>query len=222
MKTITFEVDDKKHNLFILDDYLSMDCAKNIITGKSYPFPEWFGKQHQQPKVVIDIGGHVGEFAAMARINWPKAEIHVFEPNPEVIPVLKLNAEIYDFKIYQMAVSDKGGTTDLCISGYGSVANSIVDRPNQTGEKVTVNVADAKDLMRLKPNVLKVDAEGVEVQILGRMDLPSIELIYLEFHSEGDRLTIEQMLRPTHSLFHANIGHKDQGELMYVRRKTNL
>lgn len=218
MKTINFEINGKPYSLVTGDDWLSELCASDIITGKSYPFPEW----KVDPKVVLDIGGHVGEFSILAKIHWPKAEVHCFEPNPEIMGLLKENAVRYQFLVHECAVSNFNGPAELKVSGYGAVANSLVSRPNQTCQAMTVEVMDAQLLVGWKPNVLKVDAEQVELTILDRMfpALGKIELIYLEFHTEEDRHIIDAMLRPTHSLFHAHIGHKDQGELMYVRRKT--
>ena len=219
MKTIQFEVAGKEYSLLTCDDMLSHNCAVDIVTGRSYPFPDWV----PEPKVVLDIGGHVGEFSVVASIMWPKAEVHCFEPNPKVQGILKENAVQYGFRVHEAAVSDQQGQVEYRISGFGAVANSIVDRPNQTGKSVTVEAHDAKLFMGWKPDVIKLDCEGSEVPILTRIRptpyFKDVELIYIEFHTEGGRFEIDQLLKDTHCLSIARIWHKDQGELMYVKRK---
>lgn len=216
MKTVNFEIAGKPYSMVIPDDYLSEVCARDIIEGKSYPFPDWI----KNPRVVVDIGGHAGEFSVLAKIMWPEATVHCYEPNPELISYLHENACRYGFEIHEYAVGCEWDEhAKLRVSGYGTVANSLIDRPNQTGAFINVRTIPASEIGLYKPDVMKVDAEGAEVGILTRLHLSDTELIYVEFHSEDDRFEIERIMKPTHHLFHARIGHKDQGELMYVRRK---
>lgn len=216
MKIIDFELAGKKHSLLTLDDANSQQCAAEILSGNSYPFPDWT----PDPKVVLDVGGHVGEFSVAAKCIWPQAEVHCFEPNPKVQGILRENASQYKFHVHETAVSDFNGPVEYRISGFGSVANSIVERPNQTGKSVTVECMDAKLFMGWKPDVIKLDCEGVELTIIQRIlpDISVIGLLHVEFHTESIRRQIDDLMMPTHSLFNARIFHREQGELMYVRR----
>ncbi len=218
MKTIKFQVGVTNSSFLTQDDPLSIQCADHIFGGISYPVPAWI----KDPKVVLDIGGHVGEFSVLMKAIFPQAEVHCFEPNPEVQAILQENATKHGFFVHETAVSDYTGQAELRISGYGAVANSILERPNQTGQSVSVECMDAKLLVDWNPEIVKIDAEGVELTILSRLNLAAINLIYVEFHTEAERVGIDALMLTTHALFYARIGHPEQGELMYVRRKTNL
>ncbi len=216
MKTINFEFNGPQ-SMVIPDDHLSLDCAQNIITGRSYPLPTW----ERVPKVIVDIGGHAGEFSVIARCRWGKGpRIYCFEPNPELMPYLIANAEQYGFLIKEQAVGLGHDVQELRVSGYGSVANSLVERPNQTGETRSVNVIHPRIIAGLYPDILKIDCEGVEVEVLAGMGigLAKIQMIYVEFHRCPDRLAIEQLLGSTHDLWAARIAHREQGELFYAQK----
>ena len=68
-------------------------------------------------------------------------------------------------------------------------------------------------------DILKIDTEGCEVPILEALSdlLPSVKVIYLEYHSDDDRKAFDRLLGDTHLLLH---GHMmvHLGEVTYVAR----
>ena len=46
-----------------------------------------------------------------------------------------------------------------------------------------------------KANIVKIDTEGSEIDILSRMTSFDFDVIMLEYHSEGNRRKIEELLR---------------------------
>ena len=62
-----------------------------------------------------------------------------------------------------------------------------------------------------------LDTEGCEVPIFESLGdlLPSIKVVYLEFHSEPDRKTIDRMFGATHFLAVGRVLF-GQGEMVYV------
>jgi FkbM family methyltransferase len=216
MQVIHFDFNGPR-TLVTNDHFLSQQCAKDIIAGGSYPLPTW----DYHPKVVVDLGGHAGEFSVMAKLRWPLAEVHCYEPNPEILPYCRENAAKYGFIIHPVAVDVKSRKAMLHVSHYGTVADSLLERPKQTGHSVEVQTESASRIaIELKPDVLKLDIEGLEVPVLTMFDVSRIGLIYLEFHSAEDRWLIDDFLRPTHDVWHAKIGHAEQGEMMYIKKHT--
>ena len=68
-------------------------------------------------------------------------------------------------------------------------------------------------------DVLKIHAEGDEVQILEAMSdmLPRIKVVYLEYHSDDDRKAFDRLLGDTHLLLHGKmLAHV--GEVTYVAK----
>lgn len=219
MKTVQIEFKGRHYPLCIPDDAFSQQCASDVISGKCYPIPEW----EFNPKRIVDIGGHAGEFAVLAKLVWPDAEVMCWEPNKDLSYCLNRNADAYGFSWYPFAVMPKEGRYQMRVSKWGTVANSLVDRPDQTDKAFSVDAVSVAAVMANQPDVLKIDAEGVEVEIISEIkkagELDRIGIVYMEFHTEPDRLALEAMLIPTHHLMAARINNMDQGEVTYIRRK---
>jgi hypothetical protein len=68
-------------------------------------------------------------------------------------------------------------------------------------------------------DVLKVDVEGVEVEVLMSLaDLfATMKVVYLEYDSRRARRVIAALLEPTHELYVGSM-FLDQGEIIYLRR----
>jgi hypothetical protein len=68
-------------------------------------------------------------------------------------------------------------------------------------------------------DVLKVDVEGVEVDVLMSLaDLvTTMKIVYLEYDSRRARRLIAALLEPTHELYVGSM-FLDQGEIIYLRR----
>ncbi len=126
--------------------------------------------------VCVDIGAHIGLFTTYMAAQT-KGKVHSFEPTPSSLEVLndtvRINGLSNFVTIVPAAVSDKRGKTTFFISDMeASVINSMVDvdlgAGNQRkGYEVDVISVDeyAKD-NNLKIDFLKIDAEGVELQVL--------------------------------------------------------
>ncbi len=215
MKTIDFEFGGTRHSLALPEGAYCEICAADIIEGRSYPFPDFIN----DPEVIVDIGGHVGEFAALAKLAWPTATVHCFEPNPAVEAILRRNAGAFGFIVHMQGVAAQGGRRTLRFSTFGTVAATLLERDHWTGRAIGVDVIEPKEIAALKPDVLKIDAEGVEVEIMERLPLAGIGMIHVEFHYPQHRLQIDQMLLDTHDLWFCRMSNKDQGEMTYIRKK---
>ena len=223
MQFIQFEFDGPR-TMVVPDGSMALACAMEIINGHCYPFPK---EAEPDVKCVVDLGAHAGEFTTMAALRWPQAKLYAYEPNKEVATLCVWNLDETkhpDWKVIAKAVDEKGGKGKLYFSEYGSVAYSLFPGQDREGRQATagmsVTVAPASEIAKLKPDVLKLDIEGAEERVLWAMkpSLHTIRRIYVEFHGESLRLSIEKLLIPTHRLAYARIVSADQGELMYLRR----
>jgi len=214
-----------EHELLIPDGEAAEACAYEIITGKCYPLPA----KDEVVKSVVDLGAHAGEFTVMAALRWADAKVYAYEPNPEVFKMLVENTRQFKGRVFCLpaAVDAIGGRQRMYRHGLGSVAYHLKQRPptEPQCESFEVSVAAMADVMILKPDVLKLDIEGVEMAVLQSVAdlLPAVNRIYVEFHGEEKRIGIEQLLLPSHYLGYCRLNSYTngcQGELMYVKRKV--
>lgn len=191
------------------------------------------------PKVVVDVGGHIGAFALLARTLWPDARVIACEADPDNFALLCRNlgscpgvegveaavvgtesAEV-DFH----SVPDKVGAN----SGGGSCV-----RAEPGARTIRVPAVSAAALWRLKGlsscDFLKLDCEGCEADVLESLaeagHLARVLQIAGEWHSADDeagsgdavRRRLAAVLRRTHDLtFHAAPPGRE-GHFTAVRR----
>ncbi|WP_421774935.1 FkbM family methyltransferase [Gracilimonas sp.] len=170
---------------------------KNIFTDHEYGLPSIF--QLSENSVVVDIGGNVGSFSLYARQWNSDCQIHTFEPNPQVFPLLAHNTkDLNHITINQVALSDENGEINLFQHPANTGQSSTVKM--EGGHQVAVKMQKSGEALAEKGinkiDVLKIDTEGAEVPILRGMKnlLPNTGFIMLEYHSEKDRREIDAIL----------------------------
>lgn len=141
------------------------------------------------PDEIIDCGGHVGFFTAIARAAFPQAKLAVFEPNPSNLPWLRGN--VPTVTLHEAAVSDHDGTCrfDAEVSNGGRIGGD-------GSGGCEVRVVDLARHLPAAPDtrlLLKMDIEGEEKRLLLHIlpALPRLCFIFLETHDgpvERDKL----------------------------------
>src|SRR5215813_5616199 len=64
-----------------------MSVYRNIFVERVYPFDQYKAAVGQtESPVVFDVGANTGMFAAAVFDHWPRAQVHSFEPQPQLIP----------------------------------------------------------------------------------------------------------------------------------------
>ena len=165
------------------------------------------------PRSVLDIGANVGLFTQEARRRWPNAQFYACEPHP---------ANCAEFRrrcpwatLYSVAVGDCSGVGKLR-EGDQDVVHSLKRTKRSTGRIIPCELMDANLLPSC--SLVKIDAEGAEVEILQRLDHSmTIHLIY-EYHSNACRKLSMQALKGFFTL-EGEIEHDgaDRMGLMYWR-----
>lgn len=110
--------------------------------------------------VVLDIGSHYGTHAAMYS-TWvgKHGTVHAFEPNKPVFDCLYKNMITRpNVKCHNLGLSDEEGKTGIAHNAENPGASYLTGE----GEIPLIRL----DNLHLKPNFIKVDAEGFEVKIL--------------------------------------------------------
>lgn len=191
---------------------------RSILSGQSYPLfaPDF------NPKQIIDIGANVGATALYFAKHYPNAQVYCYEPSASNFQFLEINtSEIKNITRINLGLSDRNERSKLYIGRNQCLQHSVYP---------SIEVSDAFEYIELKsgseeiskylaiPCILKIDTEGCEVQILRDIGnfLHHISLIYLEYHSENDRLEIDQLLKTNFKLLLADIHMFHRGNLMYI------
>lgn len=126
----------------------------------------------------FDVGSNVGFFALLAaREVGPAGSVHAFEPVPEIAAAISANAarNDLDVTVHAVAVADRhGGTAELMLAGHpGGATISAADAPGDLTGRVQVPLVTLDRLVTdgtcPVPDVVKIDVEGVEMQVLDGM-----------------------------------------------------
>lgn len=156
-------------------------------------------------KVFIDGGAHKGEAIEMLLEKRPDlngCEIHFFEPNPDLIPLLNdmsKNETSYDIKVYHSALWVNNDGVDFLesIERWNTLASTIVPSMNEIWglklDRENPKKVPSKSLVEFLDNfnnddylVVKLDIEGSEYfvieDLLNTGKIERIDELYIEWH----------------------------------------
>jgi hypothetical protein len=110
-----------------------------------------------------------------------------------------------------------------------SVTNSIyAEVAGSDGEFEMVKFRSSAAVMRKlglgQIDILKMDTEGCETQLLMSLYpfVTGAKIIYIEYHSENDRLFIDGLLTRTHYVCFARANFPHRGELVYLNKNITF
>lgn len=196
-----------------------------IFEGRTYPIVKDIGPV----TTIVDIGANVGAASVMLSTHYPDAEVHAFEPGPMTANLLARNAAAFPkIRVHRHGLGPNDGLLRLYRSRWDPMSASVLASVENT------DAFDAVEIRRAAPalavcgvttvDVLKIDTEGCEVPLLIDLEhlVPATKVIYVEFHSERDRLRIDARLTATHILTFASVRHPHRGDVCYVHRETSF
>jgi FkbM family methyltransferase len=129
---------------------------------------------------VLDIGAHAGLFGLAARLHFPNAEIHSYEPNPKMQSFLSNQADVGRFLFFNYAVGLVEGRMSL-----DTCADTVQTRTHRSeqGEIQCVSFASAVARLNGAVDLVKLDCEGAEWEILqDEAAWKNVRNLTMEFH----------------------------------------
>jgi FkbM family methyltransferase len=173
------------------------DCGDDIGT-----IVEFFSRLRQlippglpalEPKVVYDIGAHIGIASLFLATHFPSARFYGFEPLPSNYNVCRLNYEgLPGSRAFPWAISSSSGRRDFRFGEGdlrgGCLAGSTPPLSTSLCDRVQVEVRSVHELVTAEkldpPEFLKIDVEGAEFEVLTGLGAGerSVRRIWLETH----------------------------------------
>jgi len=166
-----------------------------IFLYKSYSFS---GMDGFHPKIIVDLGAHIGMSALFFQSAYPDAAVYSIEPDIDNFELLRKNTlSKRQIAVLQAAISDVDGSAVVAKSQFGY--NSVVVTGEATGRPIrTMTMATLlRELHIFQIDLLKVDIEGYEKKIFsGDTDwLGVVGRIIIEVHSPEDEAVCRTALR---------------------------
>lgn len=177
----------------------------------------------KDPKVILDIGAHVGMWSFTAAKKWPRAQIYSVEPHQTNIKNFILGLEENRFTNVQLIPVAVGhtGWVDLMLelgnSGSGSSYGRSFrmfgkDWPMLFCRSVCMNLNHIVTLVEKPIDYLKMDIEGAEFDALDRFSYwDQIGAMWLELHPfslKDDQQSAEQLCKDTVNFVKSRMGNK--------------
>ena len=159
--------------------------GRNICTRGLYDLPvtETLWRLADPGEVAVDVGANIGYTAGLFAIRvGPKGRVHCFEPHPEIFRRLcenitgwRAGGKCGELIPYELAVGAARGIATLQASNWfdknNGTARIVSGTGGSDGLAIEVRVGALDDVLpeNEKVGIVKIDAEGSELEILKGM-----------------------------------------------------
>jgi FkbM family methyltransferase len=203
-------------------NWLSRLTNRAILQGQTYrPVPFV-----RDVRVVMDVGANVGATTLFFSHVYPHARVFAFEPGHEAYGLLRANTEHRDnVQAFNFGLFSTDKDVPLFHGAQDSGTSSVAQTDETGDESEVVHLRSVRRWLERnevdRVDVLKVDTEGCEVPILEALGplVGSTKVLYVEFHSEDDRRSIDRLVEDTHVLAFGGMV-LNTGELTYIARSA--
>jgi len=158
------------------------------VPSDDYGFPTIIGdykNMNLKGKTVMDLGGNIGAFAVLACLEGCH-EVHTYEPDAGNFELLVRNTAPFADKVWTYdaaVVADEEQTEVTFYRTTGASQDGHSTIPFRGRTEVTVPALNFyNELMRIEPDVVKMDIEGEEWFLLAEPLPHFVKEIVVELH----------------------------------------
>lgn len=169
---------------------------------------------------IIDIGANLGSFSKWAYNAYPNSTITAYEPNPDMAILFRTNCP--EITLYEVAVTTNELKEMKLYRGKTNCGeNSLFSDYDVTEEFDMVKTVHPDTLPEC--DFLKVDAEGVEVEILENY-VPRIMpgAIALEVHGIKNMVSLPNLLKDHYYLIKEDRWHITRSDQTWIRKDLKI
>jgi len=213
---------DSQMGMFIHDDPLEHPNDRGIFSEvhlqDCYKIRELHASGFS-PRVVVDIGAHIGTFSQLAAAIFKPSRLLAFEPVEVHYKCLLRNVPSPPMIAVNKAVVGFLGRE----TGHNVYWSNDFERSVRRGEiKNALSVLDLLSEYQIESiDMLKIDCEQGEVNIFREMAsiglFPKIDVIAGEWHFDVAKREVVELLEPTH---HVAIVDEGMWNLFFATRRT--
>lgn len=140
------------------------------------------------PKTILDIGANVGAFTLRCARRWPDARVLAYEPEADNAREFRTRcADLKNVTFRQEAVRSFTGQDVILIGDRGAV-HGFHDLGRTVRRGPYVDCISSSEIPSAE--LIKIDTEGCELEILGRLNTDQTKAVVCEFHREEDKQAI--------------------------------
>jgi FkbM family methyltransferase len=178
--TLSLAKDGRRFSLTV-DDLGDLAAVGEVLLEEEYGV-----SLPRHPRLIIDLGSHIGTSVIFFRLRYPLARIVALEPDPRNFAKLRRNvSRLPGVEIHELAATGEDGSAALH-SADSPLAASLVPPARVSGATLVTTVSLDTLIERLgvgRVDLLKLDVEGMEFELLARSQrLAAIDAIVGEFH----------------------------------------
>ena len=182
-------------NIRVETGYQDVNVISECLGGDCYQLREL--SKRKSPKVVLDIGGHIGAFGMMAKQIWPDCELIAVEP-------CKVS-----YELYCQNLKDNGftGTVLNKAIGYNPKRTKLMPASRTTGGGVVLSDDEIKDYSDSMYRMYSDETEDVEIITVDELikDYSVIDLAKMDCEG-GEVDALREMEFETAAKFRAVVG----------------
>lgn len=177
------------------------------------------------PKVIVDLGSHVGYSVILFKMRYPGAKVYAFEPDRNNFKRIEKNVSGMDkVSVYNEVISGKNEKLRFNINRRGESSSLANRRGTKTDIKLKSKTLD-KILNKLeleKIDMMKFDIEGAEGRVFRNFEgINRVKNFVGEYHSDLCDINIDKFLELFDN-FDTKVVEKTDGRYIISGRKINI
>ncbi len=185
----------------------------------------------RKPFIFFDVGSNQGVFSLLASKNMYCKQLHIFEPNSNLIRYLSANLnfnKVTGYKVHNYAISDKIGNISFFVPASHSGAARIMENEGVDTFCESVNREYLNEVGKYiaDPIFLKVDVEGSEflvlTEIFNSLLFERVEYVFIEMNSNfGNTENTAKLLLERGFIEVSRKGTKESFDALYLKKPVD-